>query len=96
MNTRPPFPNLFGAPRTTDLRATTLEKVVNLMHELVVVTDPNGRVLSVNMAFNDKTGFSADEVVGRRLDFMQLHEGAEWVEHSLNLVKTGERWHGVL
>jgi PAS domain S-box-containing protein len=96
MNTRPPFPNLFGNSRTIDLRGITLEKVVNLMHELAVVADPAGKVLSVNPAFCEKTGFTEEEILGKGLDFVQLFEGAEWVEHSLNLVKVGERWHGVL
>lgn len=96
MNTRPPFPNLFGAPRSNDLRAITLEKVVNLMHELAVVVDASGKVISVNSAFCEKTGYKEEEVLGRDLGFVHLHEGAEWVEHSINLVKVGERWHGVL
>ncbi len=96
MNTHPPFPNLFGAQRNEDLRAVTLEKVVNLTHELVVVVDPSGHVQSVNAAFCEKTSFSETEVFGKTLDFIQLMDGSEWVEHSLNLVKAGERWHGVL
>lgn len=96
MKTIPPFPNLFGAARVSDLRVLTLEKVVNLMHELTVVTDADGKVLSVNPAFCEKSGYGMDEVVGKGLGFVQLFEGAEWVEHSLNLVKIGERWHGVL
>jgi PAS domain S-box-containing protein len=97
MNTLPPFANLFGAARSSvDLRVLTLEKAVNLMHELVVVADPTGRVLSVNPAFIEKAGFTSEEIVGRPLDFLHLPEGGQWVEHSLNLVKAGERWHGVL
>lgn len=97
MKTLPPFANLFNTPRSNvDLRVLTLEKAVNLMHELAVVTDATGKVVSVNPAFCEKTGFSMDEVLGKGLDFVQLLEGVEWVEHSLNLVKVGERWHGVL
>lgn len=96
MNTRPPFPTLFGGAKTPDMRVGTLEKVVNLMHELAVVVDPSGRVLSVNASFCQKTGYREDEVIGRGLDFLQIVDGNEWVEHSLNLVKAGERWHGVL
>jgi len=87
---------LFGAPRTVDLRALTLEKVVNLTHELVLVVSPEGKVMSSNPAFTDKTGFLPSELEGRSLDFLHLLEGSDWVEHSLNLVKAGERWHGLL
>jgi|GEM_PF-2102484 PAS domain S-box-containing protein len=98
MNTRPPFQGLFGAPRVVapDLRALTLEKVVNLTHEVVAVVSPVGKVLSINPAFCEKMGYREEEVVGKDLDFVQIPEGAEWIEHSLNLVRVGERWHGVL
>lgn len=97
MKTRPPFSNLFGSPRKdVDLRVLTLEKVVNLTHELVVVIDPEGKVLSVNPSFLEKTGYKESDVKGEGVGFIRLTNGRDWIEHSLNLVKVGERWHGLL
>ncbi len=49
--------------------------------ESIIITDPEGKVVSTNKAFNKTYGYELNEIVGRSLNF--LHSG----EHDVNFYK---------
>ncbi|MNO75836.1 Sporulation kinase E [compost metagenome] len=58
-----------------------LESIINGTADAIHVTDATGKVLRVNSAFEDLYGWSAEEIVGNRLDFVppfKAEEGFEW------------------
>ncbi len=65
--------------------------------EGIVITDPNGIILSVNPAFTEITGFSADEAVGAtpRILKSDHHDEAFYAAMWRELKATG-RWKGEL
>ena len=63
--------------------------------EGMAITDANERVLRINLAFTEITGFTEEDAVGRRLDFLKsgLHE-PEFYEAMLETVRTTGSWRG--
>ena len=76
-------------------RVRLAAKVFENAAEGIVVTDPRGRIVSVNRAFADVTGYSAEEVVGKdiRLFKSGLHDEKFYLEIWAALTETGG-WHG--
>ena len=63
--------------------------------EGMAITDATERVVRINPAFTEITGFSEEDVVGRRLDFLNsgLHEPA-FYEAMLETVRSSGNWRG--
>jgi diguanylate cyclase (GGDEF)-like protein/PAS domain S-box-containing protein len=63
--------------------------------EGMVVTDADDIVLRVNHAFTEITGYSAEESVGRRMNFLKSdrHDASFWAAMWQQLVSNGV-WHG--
>jgi diguanylate cyclase (GGDEF)-like protein/PAS domain S-box-containing protein len=61
----------------------------------VVITDADARILAVNRAFTQVTGYPRDEVVGRSLSLLRSgrHDDAFYAEMWETLERVG-RWHG--
>lgn len=73
--------------------------------EAIIITDTGAQIISVNRAFSEITGYSADEVIGRRPNLLSsgkhdtafyammwgalIHEG-HWVGEVINRRKNGE------
>ena len=70
-------------------------KVFENAAEGIMVTDPQGRIVSVNRAFAAVTGYAAEEVVGKdvRLFKSGLHDEKFYLEIWAALTETGG-WHG--
>lgn len=63
--------------------------------EAMVVTDPTGRLLSVNPAFTKITGYTPDEVIGKRLNILSSgrHDESFYREMWTSIQTTGT-WEG--
>ena len=63
--------------------------------EGMAITDANERVLRINPAFTEITGFTEDDAVGRRLDFLNstMHEPA-FYQTMMETVRTTGCWRG--
>ena len=70
-------------------------KVFESTHEGVIITDPQKRILMVNRAFTELTGYTAAEVMGKSTDMLQSsrHDNEffrrMWIE-----IKTAGHWQG--
>lgn len=61
--------------RSVDRAHALANKVFEFSREGIVITDSKNNILSVNRAFTEITGYSADEVVGKKPGF--LYSGGE-------------------
>lgn len=74
-----------------------VEAVLSSVADGVVVTDLEGNILTVNQAFEDQSGYQAEEVIGQHL--YTLLNGQENQENSLEIQASLEResrWSGEL
>jgi diguanylate cyclase (GGDEF)-like protein/PAS domain S-box-containing protein len=63
--------------------------------ESVMISDANGRIVSVNKAFTTMTGYAAEEVVGRSPEFLRSdHHDAAFYEQLWNTVHRTGHWQG--
>lgn len=74
-----------------------LVRVVEQSSESIVMTGPNGRVVYVNPAFERHSGWTRDEVVGRRPRFLEIghRDGTDYRRMQESLAR-GEAWSGRL
>lgn len=63
--------------------------------EAITITDPQGRIISVNAAFEEVTGYTANEVIGRRPNILASgkHDTHFYEKMWKELIATG-RWKG--
>lgn len=71
--------------------------VVQNTAEGIIITDRNSRIISVNPAFTDITGYSEDEVIGKtpRILKSKRHNREFYAEMWMQIVASG-RWQGEL
>lgn len=64
-------------------------------HDGIMITDPNGKILRVNQAFIDTTGYSAAEVIGQNPRMLQSgrHDAAFYQAMWSTILNTG-KWNG--
>jgi PAS domain S-box-containing protein len=63
--------------------------------ESIVITDPTGAILYVNPAFEQLTGYTRDEVLGRNPRILKSgHQDAAFYEELWATLTRGEVWHG--
>ncbi|WP_020160384.1 MULTISPECIES: sensor domain-containing protein [Methylobacter] len=71
--------------------------IVNNTGEGIVVTDQDNKIISVNPAFTILTGFSRQEVLGKRAHCFQSPKDAIKIDEALrNSRKNGNSWQGEL
>lgn len=84
---------------TTRKKEQAMAQLTSLVYQhsnaAMVVTDANGVVITVNPAFTDITGYTLDEVVGRRISVFssERHDEAFFAAMSQTIASTG-RWEG--
>ena len=66
--------------------------------EGIIITNPEGRILRVNQAFVDITGYSSEEVVGKKPWFLLSDQHYDkpkevWESLSENVIWRGDIWH---
>jgi len=63
--------------------------------EAMVVTDPGGRLLSVNPAFTKITGYQQEEVIGKRLNILSSgRHDASFYQNMWDAIRTTGTWEG--
>lgn len=85
--------NAGTSPKDIDLR--TFQEVVNGAGHSIYWTDPDGIIEYVNPAFEEQTGYTADEAIGENANLLQsgAHED-EFYEQLWETILSGEIWHG--
>ncbi|WP_300302407.1 MASE3 domain-containing protein, partial [Ferrovibrio sp.] len=82
----------FDGPHWTLKR---LSQVVEQSPAMVVITDRSGVVEYVNPQFQADTGYSADEAVGRHIDFLKSDEMPQrQIDEMWQVIGRGDIWHG--
>ncbi|SMO66796.1 PAS domain S-box-containing protein [Saccharicrinis carchari] len=73
-----------------------LQLAINELQTIVVVTDINGNIRYVNNAFQEKYGYTPEEVIGRstRLLKSDFH-GKHFYKELWKTIHSGETWEGV-
>ncbi|MEY4591982.1 MAG: hypothetical protein RIR18_877 [Pseudomonadota bacterium] len=81
--------------RQTEQTLLLSNKVFEVCSESIMVTDPNGTIVSVNPAFTWLTGYRPDEAIGQTPRMLKSgkHDGAFYNEMWSNLKATGQ-WRG--
>lgn len=70
-------------------------QVLDEMHEGVMVTSPDQRIVLVNRAFSEVTGYRADEVLGQSPHLLSSgRHGANFYEHMWRSIHRAGFWHG--
>lgn len=63
--------------------------------EAVTITDPNGRIIRVNKAFSEITGYSKEEVVGKNPSILKSgRHSAEFYQNMWDALHTKGKWSG--
>ncbi|WP_041521792.1 putative bifunctional diguanylate cyclase/phosphodiesterase [Gilvimarinus agarilyticus] len=79
--------------RQAEARVRILSQAVEQSPVSVVITDPKGKIEYVNPCFENTTGYSASESLGRPFDFTFLDDEREQLIQQLcNTVSQGEQW----
>lgn len=81
--------------RAQEYRMNLLASVVEHASESVVITDPDTVIIDVNQAFTDVTGYSRDEVIGRKISLLKSgrHDQA-FYQRLWSALDTDSYWHG--
>ncbi|MEE4242728.1 MAG: ATP-binding protein, partial [Desulfopila sp.] len=74
-----------------------LSAAVQQTTESVVITDTTGKIRYVNPSYSNTTGYSRDELLGKKLDFLNINQNsAALFSEILQTVKGGKVWQGHL
>lgn len=89
--------HLFEQERTIKrvLKALNTQKLALDEHSIVSITDVDGNITYANQKFIDATGFSSEELLGKKHNIVKsgLHPGAFFRE-LWNTIAAGKVWHG--
>ena len=76
-------------------RLVLSEKIVSSTQEGVMITDASNRILDVNPAFCQITGYSRDEVIGQRTSILKSgRQDAEFYRQMWRAIAHDGRWQG--
>jgi PAS domain S-box-containing protein len=84
------------ARRATETRMRMLAHTVTSLNESVVITDAKNVIVSVNPAFVTMYGYAEEEVIGKSLDLLGLHDTGGLSTLSLKEMMLAGKWSGVL
>jgi diguanylate cyclase (GGDEF)-like protein/PAS domain S-box-containing protein len=78
-----------------NLTSKLMGKVFENASEGVIITAPDTTIISVNKAFSDVTGFSAEEVIGKKPDMLQSgRQDAAFYQRMWEELDTYGQWQG--
>jgi PAS domain S-box-containing protein len=81
--------------RQAEEKLTRLATAVEQSGDSIVITDADGNVQYVNPAFEETTGYSSKEVVGRNPRFLKSGNASrEYYEHLWKTITSGSQWTG--
>lgn len=77
------------------LKALNTQKLALDEHTIVSITDVDGNITYANKKFLDATGFSSEELLGRKHDIINsgFHD-KEYFRDMWNTISAGDVWHG--
>ena len=83
------------ALKETEAALSLAASVFDSTAEGIVVADADNNILSVNPAFSNITGYSAQETLGRNPHFlMSNHQDATFFSNMWHMLDTAEHWQG--
>ena len=85
--------------RTAELHASKerVEAVLSSVGDGVFVTDLNGKILTVNRAFEDQSGYSGNEIVGKQMfNLVNSHNDQEMEAEIRSALESQFNWSGEL
>jgi len=81
--------------RNHNLTSKLMGKVFENASEGVVITAPDTSIISVNKAFTDVTGYSPEEVIGKKPDMLQSgKQDADFYQHMWQALDLYGQWQG--
>ncbi|CCH49588.1 PAS domain-containing sensor histidine kinase [Pseudodesulfovibrio piezophilus] len=80
--------------REAEVRLRQLARAVEQSPVSIAMTDTAGRIFSVNPCFASTSGYSEEEMVGRKLGFMLTDEDELFYDQVWECVRGGEEWLG--
>jgi diguanylate cyclase (GGDEF)-like protein/PAS domain S-box-containing protein len=81
--------------RETEARLRLASSIMESTSEGVLVTDERGTIISVNPAFTQITGYSAEEAIGNKPNLLRSdHHGPAFYEELWQSLLTEGRWEG--
>jgi diguanylate cyclase (GGDEF)-like protein/PAS domain S-box-containing protein len=86
---------LFGIRHQTDTQLALQRRIIDHASEAMVLTDGAQRILSVNVAFEQTTGYAAAEVIGRTPTMLSAgHQGLTFHRGIWDFVAENGYWDG--
>jgi len=84
--------------RTAELHAAKerVEAILASVAEGVVVTDLDGRILTVNSALESQSGYTSSEVIGRQIEILISEKSSQNIDEMHATLSDGEVWSGEL
>lgn len=83
------------AKRAQEHRMNLLASVVEHASESVVITDPETAIIDVNQAFTEVTGYTRDEVIGRKISILKSGRHDKlFYERLWSALAVDGYWHG--
>jgi len=81
----------------SEAQRTRLSAAIDQADEIVMITDPSGRIQYVNPAFEEVTGYTADEVLGKNPSILSSGEMEDAVFADMwQTISGGRSWRGRL
>lgn len=72
-----------------------LRTAVEQSANIIVITDTDGKIQYVNPAFENATGYSASDAIGKRPSILSSHEqGPEFYKNLWDTITSGKIWRG--
>ncbi len=72
-----------------------LTRVIELMHTMIMITDPEGNIQYVNPKFTEVTGYRPEEVIGKNPRILKSGKMPEQVYENLwSTIRSGREWRG--
>lgn len=86
-----------GTPQDTEYAIRILEKTLQVNNSAILFTDPQGRITYVNPAFEKRTGYRREDIIGRKPNFLKSGTQPEEVYKRLwKRILAGKTWSGHL
>jgi PAS domain S-box-containing protein len=92
------FRNITGQVRVQNELSQTknyLEKLINYANAPIIVWNQDQEIIRFNRAFEHLTGFSADEVLGRNIDFLFPEKTVEISKEKIKHTLKGDFWESI-
>ncbi len=81
--------------KRNELELKQLARAIDHAGEIILITEPDGRLTYVNPAFEKITGYTKEEVLGKTLGFLKSgRHSRQFYREFLNTIQSGKVWRG--